>query len=89
MLGFAESYKTYSDDPGKVLQCYDPGELQVLTNLARNFAVCDHWFSSIPGPTLPNRLFAHTGTSNGRLDNSLDWLSRRWVRSIRKRRLRA
>jgi phospholipase C len=30
--------------------------------------VCDHWFSSIPGPTLPNRLFAHCGTSRGRLE---------------------
>lgn len=48
MLGFAESYRTYSDDPGKVLQCYDPCDLPVLTNLACNFAVCDHWFSSIP-----------------------------------------
>ena len=49
MLGFAESYRTYSDEPGKVLQCYDPGDLQVLTSLAKNFAVCDHWFSSVPG----------------------------------------
>src|SRR5437879_890287 len=74
MLGFAESYRTYSDEPGKVLQCYDPGDLQVLTSLAKNFAVCDHWFSSVPGPTLPNRLFTHAGTSKGRLDNSLEWL---------------
>jgi len=74
MAGFAESYRGYADDPGNALQCYDPADLPVLTTLGRNFAVCDHWFSSVPGPTLPNRLFAHAGTSRGRLDNSLDWL---------------
>jgi phospholipase C len=46
--------------------------LSVLTTLARNYAVCDHWYSSIPGPTLPNRLFAHAGTSKGRLDISAE-----------------
>ena len=28
---------------------------------------CDHWFSSLPGPTWINRLFAHTGTSLGQI----------------------
>jgi phospholipase C len=74
MSGFAESYRNYSEEPGDALQCYKPENLQVLTYLAKNFAVCDHWFSSVPGPTLPNRLFAHSGTSKGRLDLSADWL---------------
>jgi phospholipase C len=55
-----------------VMKCFSPERLSVLTTLARNYAVCDHWYSSIPGPTLPNRLFAHAGTSKGRLDLSAD-----------------
>ena len=37
--------------------------------LATSFAVCDHWFSSIPGPTWPNRMFVHAASSAG-LDHS-------------------
>jgi hypothetical protein len=40
-------------------------KLPALHALARNFTVCDRWFSSLPGPTWPNRLFALTGTSAG------------------------
>ena len=29
----------------------------MLNTLAREFAVCDQWFSSMPGPTWPNRFF--------------------------------
>ena len=25
--------------------------------------VCERWFSSVPGPTMPNRMFVHAGTS--------------------------
>jgi len=31
--------------------------------------VCDHWFSSVPTETIPNRAFALAGTSQGRLDD--------------------
>lgn len=49
--------------------CFDPACTPVLTTLAREFAVCSRWFSSMPGPTWPNRFFAHAGSSGG-LDNS-------------------
>ncbi|HET8705429.1 MAG TPA: alkaline phosphatase family protein [Pseudomonadales bacterium] len=39
--------------------------LPVLHTLARNFVICDKWFSSLPGPTWPNRAFVHSGTSHG------------------------
>ena len=39
--------------------------LPVLHKLARNFTVCDRWFSSMPGPTWPNRFFVHSGTCKG------------------------
>jgi phospholipase C len=73
MEGFITSYTTYnSDKPQSVMNCFPPDSLPVLTTLAENFAVCNRWFSSIPGPTLPNRLFAHAGTSKGRLDLSAE-----------------
>jgi phospholipase C len=56
-------------DPGEIMQCFDPAQLPVLVTLAREFAVCDHWFSSMPGPTWPNRFFVAAGTSGG-LDHS-------------------
>jgi phospholipase C len=54
------------------MKCFKPESLPILTTLAREYAVCDHWFSSIPGPTLPNRLYAHCGTTRGRVDMSPD-----------------
>jgi phospholipase C len=30
-------------------------ELPGLHELAQHFTICDHWFSSLPGPTWPNR----------------------------------
>src|SRR5262249_22404921 len=51
-----------------IMQCLDPDLVPVIASLARNFVVCDHWFSSVPGPTWPNRFFLHAGTANGLLD---------------------
>ena len=51
------------------MKCFLPTQLPVLTTLAQEYAVCDHWFSSMPGPTWPNRFFVHAATSGG-LDHS-------------------
>jgi phospholipase C len=53
----------YPRRPGDVMQCFAPEQLPILTTLAREFAVCDRWFCSMPGPTEPNRYFLHAGTS--------------------------
>jgi phospholipase C len=37
----------------------------VLSTLATEFAVCDHWFCSVPGETWPNRNYLHAATSAG------------------------
>lgn len=47
-----------------------PGRIPRLMELAQNFLLMDNWFSSMPGPTWPNRMFAHAASSCG-LDNSL------------------
>ena len=52
----------------EVMRYYGLGSLPVLHQLARSFAVCDQWFSSLPGPTWPNRYFVHSGTSLGHTD---------------------
>jgi phospholipase C len=56
-------------DPAQIMRGFRPDQVPVLTALAREFAVCDHWFSSLPGPTWPNRFFVHAASSGG-LDDS-------------------
>lgn len=53
----------------EVINCFSPEQLPVLNQLAHQFVVCDHWFSSMPGPTWPNRFFGLCGSS-GCLDHS-------------------
>jgi phospholipase C len=68
--GFVHNYAAIGAfDPTLVMQCFDPTHVPVLTALAREFAVCDHWFSSLPGPSWPNRHFVHAASSGG-LDDS-------------------
>jgi phospholipase C len=76
MEGFVRSYEGKTHDPQKahrIMKCFSPQKLPVLTQLARQFAVCDRWFSSLPGPTFPNRAFAHGATSIGRVDMGPIW----------------
>jgi phospholipase C len=51
------------------MRCFTPDQVPVITALAREFVVCDRWFSSMPGPTEPNRFFVHAGTA-GFFDNA-------------------
>jgi len=52
----------------EVMGYYPRGFLPALHTLAENFVICDRWFSSLPGPTWMNRLFAHSGTSLGHVN---------------------
>lgn len=66
---FAQSFPDSTSAARQLIMGYYPfGFLPALHTLARNFTICDHWFSSLPGPTWPNRFFALTGTSNGRVN---------------------
>lgn len=73
MMGFLVDYQT--TDPGhppnanQIMECYSPEQVSVISQLARNFAVSDRWFCSMPNQTLPNRAFLHAGTSMGRVNN--------------------
>jgi len=69
--GFVEDFAASGgqQSPGDVMKCFAAEQLPVLTALARNFVICDNWFSSLPGPTWPNRFFLLAGSSGG-LDHS-------------------
>ena len=48
-----------------VMGFYDGTNLPFYHSLASTFPLCDRWFSSVPGPTHPNRRFLQAGTSAG------------------------
>ena len=77
--GFASSYATSisedtgspaSDHIGDIMACFDTrNQLPVIHQLACEFAICDNWYSSLPGPTWPNRFFVHGASSAGWTDS--------------------
>jgi phospholipase C len=76
MDGFAESFaqtlaarNVTNPDPGMVMGYYNASDLPVYDHLAENFCVCDHWHSSVPGATWPNRLYAVAGAADGSRDD--------------------
>jgi phospholipase C len=54
-----------------IMGIFPPTMLPVLSGLARGYAVCDHWFGSVPTETMPNRAFACAATSQGRVDDKV------------------
>ncbi len=79
MSGFVASYREalnsdthgnfIDNDLAVVMHCFDPAALPTISSLAENFVLCDAWFSEVPGPTHPNRLYMHAGTSQGFVHN--------------------
>ncbi|MFT4925457.1 MAG: phospholipase C [Phenylobacterium sp.] len=54
-----------------IMQCFKPAQVPVLTTLAREFAVFDHWHCAVPSQTWCNRAFWHAATSGGKVTNPL------------------
>jgi phospholipase C len=76
-LGNPPTYDQYS----VVMACIPRTSVSILSSLARQFAVFDHWFCSVPSQTWCNRAFWHAATSWGHVVNgggddqgSLEWL---------------
>jgi phospholipase C len=72
MQGFICNYAAQKDrpkDPAKIMECLTPATLPVLSSLAHHYALCDHWFASIPTQTFCNRSLVHAGTSSGCVNN--------------------
>lgn len=55
-----------------IMQCFKPTQVNVLTTLAKQFAVFDHWHCSVPSQTWCNRAFWHAATSGGKVVNPTD-----------------
>ena len=79
-FGFVQNYQnamlygTYSfgdnpSNPRSIMKCYTPDQTPVLSELARSFAVLDHYHCSVPSQTIPNRDFVHAATSTGHVNN--------------------
>ena len=79
MSGFVVDYEKMCGGKIKagrrIMKCFNEKRVPVISQLAQQYAVCDHWFSSVPGPTLPNRSFAHSATSIGRVDMNPVWFN--------------
>ncbi|TVZ40275.1 phospholipase C [Alteromonadaceae bacterium 2753L.S.0a.02] len=89
--GFAYNYATSTSEDtglphygqiGDIMLNFDTEkDLTPTYQLATEFAVCDHWYSSLPGPTWPNRFFVHGGSSAG-LDHSPTTEQMAWWETI-------
>jgi phospholipase C len=68
--GFVRDYATRFPETNDaqradIMGYFPRGFMRATHGLAERFAICDRWFSSVPGPTWTNRLFALSGTSLG------------------------
>jgi phospholipase C len=77
MNGFVKNYLEQKQlnpqeyyDPKSVMHYFTPDQAPVLSQLAKRFAVCDHWFASAPCQTWPNRWFVHAATADRHENNN-------------------
>ena len=67
-----------------VMGYFGAAQVPISDFFSRNFTICDHWFSSLPGGTQPNRLVAMSGFSMIDVNHTIlpdqdlvyDWLNR-------------
>ncbi len=65
-LVYADKVKNPSPEVLRVaVESFAPNRLPSINALADAFCVCDNWYSEVPGPTQPNRLYVHAATSFG------------------------
>jgi phospholipase C len=58
-------------DGRRAMGFYDGDDLPFYYWLASEFALADHYHASVPGPTIPNRMFGYAGTSFGATRNEV------------------
>ena len=91
MSGFVRSFYQQRKNINwskQIMYYFAPSKVPVITTLASQYAVFNAWFSSIPGPTLCNRAFAHYGTSFGHVGMELRYSNQKY-KSIYERMLDA
>lgn len=88
MNGFVQNAAAMNHNISNPMAMFDPiVGAPILNTLATEYAVFDRWFSSIPGPTDPNRGFAMSGTSDGNIwnFNGTLWKQQSYFDFLRKR----
>jgi len=91
MNGFVESFASFDPDANLplVMSHFEADDLPSTDFFARNFAIFNRWFSSLPAGTQPNRLMAMSGYSKIDVNADLtlpeqdlvyDWLTARGIR---------
>ena len=58
------------DEYAHIMTGYTPEQVPVLSAIARDFGVFDHWYSEVPSQTFMNRSFWTAATSSGLVVNS-------------------
>ncbi|ORZ19826.1 phosphoesterase family-domain-containing protein [Absidia repens] len=73
MGGFLSNFLLYRDSKyaDEIMRGLNQSTLPVLYTLAKEYAISDRWFSSVPGSTFPNRNFLHAATSGGVVNNDI------------------
>lgn len=78
MTGFLQDYASQWDEDDwvyqkdvicSIMETHTEKEMPVMHALAKQYAVSDYWFCSVPTQTNPNRAFATCGTSDGQIVN--------------------
>lgn len=89
MSGFVLDYETdfrhrtgvnpTTQERDQIMGSFSPEMLPVLSTLAREFGVYDHWYCAVPSQTFCNRSFFHASTSHGFVTNMLGDGYRKWL----------
>lgn len=58
-----------ADQSVQIMRCFAPSTIPLLSELAKKFAVFDHWFCAVPSQTWCNRAFWHAASSWGWVNN--------------------
>jgi phospholipase C len=70
--GFIQAYReSQGPVPPYVMGYFARDTLPFTWGIADAYASCDRWFSSVLGPTWPNRMYFHSGQSGGLSQNIL------------------
>jgi phospholipase C len=67
-----------------IMDCFPPETLPVMSTLAREFAICDHWFCAVPSETNCNRSFFNAASSSGFVLNTpyTNWVFKNTAETI-------
>ncbi|HEX3723774.1 MAG TPA: alkaline phosphatase family protein [Nitrolancea sp.] len=82
-VGWQPTYEEYAH----IMTGFTPEQVPVLSAIARDFGVFDHWFCEVPSQTFMNRSFWTAATSAGLVVNSpaKKWLTKNDAETIFER----